>query len=119
MFDIRNAKGALAGFVLFAASAAIPAAAQNATFEDEKIDAFVTAQLTVDEIRSTYVQQFEAAASDEERREISEAAHQEMVTAVNEAPGITVEEYNAIVEAASTDPELANRLNEELASPSE
>jgi hypothetical protein len=121
MFDTRNAKAAFAGFALLAASATIPPAAlaQNAPFDDEMIDAFVTAQLTIEEIRSTYIRQFGAAETEEERLEISEEANEEMVAAVNATPGITVEEYNAILDAAATDAELANRLNEELANPSE
>jgi len=42
-----------------------------------------------------------------------------MATAVEETPGITVAEYNAILESAGSDPELAERLNEELAAPAE
>jgi len=119
MFDTTNAKAVLGGFALLAASAAIPAAAQDVSYDDAKIEAFVTAQLTVAEIRSTYVQQLEAAATEEERLEITQEANQEMATAVNETPGITVEEYNAIVDAAAADPELADRLNQELANPSQ
>jgi hypothetical protein len=38
-----------------------------------------------------------------------------MVEAVNEADGITVDEYNSIIQAAQTDPELARRINGHLA----
>ena len=39
-----------------------------------------------------------------------------MAETVEQAPGITVDEYNAIVVAANDDPELAERINELLMS---
>lgn len=37
-----------------------------------------------------------------------------MVEAVNESDGITVDEYNQIIQAAQTDPELAQRINSHI-----
>lgn len=83
--------------------------------ENEKIDAFVTAQLSVSEIHQTYVPAFEAAGTEEEMLRVRQQATEDMVVAVNETPGITVEEFNAIIDAASADPRLADQLNEALA----
>lgn len=120
MIDGKFARGALAGLGLLAATTAAPLAwAQDASFDDATIEAFVTAQLEIQEIRAAYVPRLEGAASDEERQRLTEEATGEMVTAVDETPGITVEEYNAVVEAAGSNPELADRLTEELAEPAQ
>jgi Spy/CpxP family protein refolding chaperone len=120
MIDAKFARGAVAGLGLLAATAAAPLAwAQDAAFDDATIDAFVTAQLEIREIRSSYMPRLEGAGTDEERQQLTEQATDEMVTAVDDTPGITVDEYNAIVQAAGSDPELAERLSEELAAPSQ
>lgn len=83
--------------------------------EDAKVDAFVTAQLSVSEIHQSYAPAFEAAGTEEERLRVRQQATEAMVTAVNETPGITVDEFNAIIDAASADPRLADQLNQALA----
>lgn len=90
------------------------AQAQGQSFDDEKIEAFATAETKVQEIRTTYIPQLESAETEAEQVEIRQQAGNEMVSAVNETPGITVEEYNAIVETAAADPDLAERLDDAL-----
>ena len=83
--------------------------------EDAKVDAFVTAQLSVSAIHQAYAPVFEAAGTEEERLKVRRRVTEAMVTAVNETPGITVDEFNAIIDAASADPRLADQLNQALA----
>ena len=89
--------------------------AQASVFDQETIDAFAAAQVRIDEIRASYTPQFQAAETDDERQKINEQAVQEMVAAVRQAPNITVEEYDAVVQAANQDAELAERINQAIA----
>lgn len=85
--------------------------AQANTFGEEKLEAFVVAMLEVENIRRTYSQAVAQADDDQARAGLIEEAGAEMVQAVEETPGITLDEYNAISEAAQTDPDLAQHLN--------
>lgn len=130
MFYNRNIKSVLAGFGLIAALGAVPAAvaasdaapdqtplvlAQATSIDDGTIEAFVDAQARVEDIRSTYAAEYQAAETDEQRQQINERATQEMVGAVEETPNITVEEYNAVIQAANEDPGMAERIDEAIA----
>lgn len=120
----------LAGAGILAAMGAIPAAAvandtvpdrmplvlaQAADIDDATIEAFAAAQVRVEEIRNSYMPQYQAAETDEQRQQLSEAATQEMVEAVRETPDLTVEEYDAVIEAANQDPSIAERINAAMA----
>lgn len=120
----------LAGAGIVAAMGAIPAAtvandaapertplvlAQAADIDDATIEAFAAAQVRVEEIRNSYMPQYQAAETDEQRQQLSEAATQEMVEAVRETPDLTVEEYDAVIEAANQDPSIAERINAAMA----
>ncbi|MFW5881200.1 MAG: DUF4168 domain-containing protein [Roseicyclus sp.] len=88
---------------------------QAGEFDDETIEAFAEAQVRVAEIRALYTAEFESAETDEQRTEISEEASAEMLAAVEDTPGITIEEYGAVIEAANEDPALVERINEAIA----
>ena len=127
----RNLKSVLVGCGLVAALGAAPVAlmAGNATtgdapliraqaaeqFDDATIEAFAAAQARVEEIRAEYAAQYQAAQSEEERQEINQMATEEMVEAVRDTPDISVEEYDAVIQAANQDPALAERVNEAIA----
>lgn len=130
MSHTRNIRSMLAGAGIFAAMGAIPAAAvandaapertplvlaQAADIDDATIEAFAAAQVRVEEIRNSYMPQYQAAETDEQRQQLSEAATQEMVEAVRETPNLTVEEYDAVIEAANQDPSIAERINAAMA----
>lgn len=130
MSHTRNIRSMLAGAGVLAALGAIPAAAiandaaperaplvlaQAAEIDDETIEAFAEAQVRVEEIRNSYMPQYQAAETDEERQQLSEAATQEMVEAVRDTPNLTVEEYDAVIRAANEDPSIAERINEAMA----
>jgi hypothetical protein len=83
-------------------------------FDDATIEAFAAAQAKVEEVRADYTTQYQAAQTEEQRQEINQTAVVEMTDAVRDTPEITVEEYNAIIDAMSRDPALAERINEAI-----
>ncbi len=127
MFDSRKIKAILAALGLLAGSAAIPAAAlaesadanpvtpvqaEEAAFDDQTIEAFAAAQVRVEEIRAAYMPDFQAAETDEQRQEINYQAAEEMVEAIENTPDLTIEEYNAILDTATEDPGLSERIDD-------
>jgi len=108
----------LASGVVLAAMAA-PAAAQMegapppavaADFTDSQLEAFADAALRVAEIRDEYQIALAEAESEAEQEELVTEGNGAMLAAVEDAPGITIEEYIIIGEAAAADPELGERL---------
>ena len=98
-----------------------PAAAEEPTtmeapattsFDENTLRSFVVAFLQVDEINRNYLPQMQEADTPEAQQEVQQQATQEMVIAVENAEGISVEEYNSIIETAQADPALANQINE-------
>jgi hypothetical protein len=82
---------------------------------DELLDSFVVAALNVSEIAEEYQGRIQDAESDEARQVLADEAQAAMVAAVEEADGITVEEYLTISQAARTDADLNQRLMDRLA----
>lgn len=97
------------GLSLTAASAQT-AQPGGADYSDEMLEAFVRAALAVGEIEERYNDRLMAAADTAERDALIEEAGAEMVAAVEGAPGITVEEYVEIAQAAQTNPQLGARI---------
>lgn len=111
--------GVVPAAVAAASSGAAPlvlaqAEQQADQFDDTTIEAFAAAQARVAELQALYVGQYEAAESEEQRLQISEEATQEMMAAVEATPDITLEEYNAVVEAAHRDAALVDRIYEAI-----
>lgn len=90
----------------------IPAQAEQ--FDDATIDAFAAVEARFDEIRALYVPQFEAAETEEQYTAIAEQATQEMIAVIEATPDITLEEYDAVIQAANQDPALLERINEAI-----
>lgn len=90
------------------AEAPAPAPAQ---FEEEKLRSFAVAFLQVDQINREYLPQLQQAASEEEQQQIRQEASEKMLGAVEDAEGITIDEYNQIIEFAQADPDLAKELH--------
>lgn len=91
---------------------AMQAPAEATAYTDEQLGAFVTAALEVSGIQqeaATSMMETEDQASQDE---LLQDANQQMVDAIENAPGITVPEYVEIAEAAETDPELRAQLEE-------
>jgi hypothetical protein len=78
---------------------------------DTKLDAFITAALAVNAVRQEYIGQLEGVEDEARAQELIEAANVEIVQAVENADGITLDEYVAMGEAASNDQELKAQID--------
>jgi len=92
-----------------------PAPGQAPAADEETLRSFAMATLEIQEISQTYQPQLEAAESEQEQQEIAQTANEEMVRAVEAIPGIDVDQYNAIAEAAQNNPEMMQQINTLLA----
>jgi len=89
-----------------------PPAAQAAEYDETKLKSFVVAFLEVNKVGQQYQPQLQANANNEaERTRLREEANTKMVEAVENANGITVEEYTSILNTAQSNPELAQQIN--------
>lgn len=88
--------------------------AQAESYSDEKLETFALAALEIQEIRSQYTAQIQQAESEDQRQQLAESAQDEMVGAIQAIPGITIEEYNAIIQASADDPELSERISQHM-----
>ena len=89
-------------------------ATQAASVDDAKLKSFAVAFLEVTKVTRSYQPMIEAADTPDAQKQLREEASQKMVETVNDAQGISVEEYNMIIQAAQTDPELAQRINSRI-----
>ncbi len=95
------------------AQTAAPAPAPQASevdMSDEKLEAFVTALLGVEEVRIEYTPQIEAAGSEEDQAELVNQANEEIISKIDAVPELTVDEYVTIAQAAQQDQELGARI---------
>ncbi len=80
--------------------------------DDGKLKSFAVAFLEVTKVTESYKPQIEAASGNaEDQQRLQQEAGEKMVEAVNSAEGISVDEYNMIIQAAQTDPDLAQKIN--------
>lgn len=86
------------------------APAPTATIDDAQLQAFVAALREVDAIEQRYGAELEGADSEEARQNVITEANDAMVEAIEETPGITVEEYIGVLQQAQADPELNARI---------
>mgnify|MGYP006273177463 FL=1 len=93
-----------------ALSAQSAAAQSAADYSGDQIEAFTMAYLEVMDLREQYVPQLEAAGSEDEQRALIEEANAEIVEAIEGTEGLTLEDYEAIAQAASEDQELQTRI---------
>jgi Domain of unknown function (DUF4168) len=68
--------------------------------------------LAVNAVVEQWRPQIQAAPSEADKQQMAEQANQEMRAAVAGTEGITVEEYQAIAQAAQTDPQLMARIDQ-------
>ena len=97
----------LAVLVLTGARASI---AQEA-FTDAKLQSFASAVIAVNAIVERWRPQIQAAPSETDKQQMAEKANQEMRAAVEGTEGLSVEEYQAIAQAAQGDPQLMARID--------
>lgn len=79
--------------------------------EDGKLESFVMAAFAVDEVRNIYVAQLQTLEDETAQQALIKEADIAIVQAIEDAEGITLEEYVAIGEAAATNPEIAAKLD--------
>lgn len=77
---------------------------------EEKLSSFVDAALEVQDVTQGIAPKAEAAENDAERQALAEEANNAIRGAIEETPGITIEEYVAIGQAAQQDPDLAQLI---------
>jgi hypothetical protein len=87
----------------------------DVAMDDQKIDAFIVAALAVAQTRETYIAQLEGITDEEQQMAIVQEADAAILQAVEDAPDISVEEYIAIGEAATIDPDLAAQIDARFA----
>ena len=87
---------------------------QATSVNDPEIEAFVTALSSVQEIQASARNQM-AGASPEQQANIQEQAQVEMISAVEEA-GLSVDRYNSIIRLMGSNPEIDQRVTEEMRS---
>ena len=79
-----------------------------APITDQKIDAAAKAMAQVSSVRQSYEQKI-AGASDADKGKLMDEAGHAMTKAVTDR-GLSVAEYNAIVDRAKSDPEIRHKL---------
>jgi predicted Co/Zn/Cd cation transporter (cation efflux family) len=94
---------------LFVALAA-PALAEE--YSQAKLQSFANAVLAVNAIVEQWRPQIQGASSEADRQRMAEQANEEMRAAVEGTDGMTVEEYQAIAQAAQADPQLMARMDQ-------
>jgi hypothetical protein len=78
-------------------------------FSQEQVRSFAMAAVKLEGIRNKWLPQIRAAGSDEGAQSMRQQATGEMAAAI-QGQGLTVDAYNAIVEAAQADPELQGQI---------
>jgi hypothetical protein len=81
-------------------------------FTDQKLDSFVVAAIAVDEVIREWNPRIEDAENAEQAARLREEANGALVETIARTDGITLDESQAIGEAAQSDQDLATRINE-------
>jgi len=92
----------------------VMAQAAQTSYSDEKLESFANAAVAVREIREEHAQKIEGVTDEEKHAEIVDETIKEMTGAVEDEPGISVEEYNEINQASQSDEALAQKIQAKL-----
>lgn len=90
------------------------AAAEPVEVSDEKLAVVAEVMSEIEQIRDRYRSEIENTEDPEEQQQLIREGNREMAATVQETPDITVDELNAVLEAASVDDDLRARLDEEI-----
>lgn len=93
------------------AAAIVPAQAQ-ADYGQAKLDSFVTAAVAVNDLIDKWTPRIQGAESEQQANQLRTQANEEMVAAIEETDGITVDEYQEILDTARNDQEFSARIQE-------
>ena len=86
------------------------AGTQNTNFSDNELKQFIEAQEGVMEVREDYIEQIEAADSQEKAQELQMEANDEMVSVIEDI-GMEIPTYNSIATAYSSEPKVRDRID--------
>ena len=101
---------ALCLVLFFAASGADSAWAQN-TYSDATLESYVKAAIQVEDLTKEYDPRLQAAETPQRADNLRREAKAKMEAAIDQAPGITLDEYSRILVAARTDQALHDRID--------
>jgi hypothetical protein len=90
-------------------------AAPSATVSDKKLDQAAAAIQQVTTVRNNYADKMSGASPDDQDK-IAEEAHAAMQKAVTDQ-GLSVDEYNSIVQTAQNNPSVRDQIMKRLGSP--
>jgi hypothetical protein len=96
--------------VSLALSAAGAAQAQE-QYDQQKLESFVVAALEVNRLVEEWTPRIQGAPSESDAAAMRDQANGELVNAINQANGITIDEYREISQAAQADPALMERIS--------
>lgn len=82
-------------------------------YSDDELRSFANAALAVQQVKDTYGPMLAAATTSQEEQRVIQRAGAEMVHAV-EDQGMSVERFQEILDNASSDPALVERINRHL-----
>jgi Domain of unknown function (DUF4168) len=107
---VRRTTGAiiLALLLVFAATGVLRAQDQ---YDQAKLESFVAAALSVNELVQQWTPRIQGATSETEAAELRDQANGELVAAIEQTGGISVDEYREISQAAQNDPQLMARIS--------
>jgi Domain of unknown function (DUF4168) len=83
-------------------------------YSDAKLQSFVDAVLAVNAVVEEWRPQIQTAPNEADAQKMAQQANEEMRAAVAGTDGITVEEYQAIAQAAQADPQLMARIDQAI-----
>lgn len=86
------------------------AGTQETNFSDSELKQFIEAQEGVMEVREDYIEQIEAADSQEKAQELQMEANDEMVSVIEDI-GMDIPTYNSIATAYSSEPKVRDRID--------
>jgi GTP1/Obg family GTP-binding protein len=80
-------------------------------FSKQQLESFVVAALAVDELIREWNPRIQAAQDDAQAAQLREQANGQLVEAIARTDGITLEQYQQILQAAKADPDLKARID--------
>lgn len=89
--------------------------AETVEVNDQDVDNFVSAYLSVQEINQEYTEKLQAVDAPEEATELQQEAQTKMQEAISDS-GLSLSEYQQIANQASQDEDLRGQIEQALAS---
>ena len=111
MLRVRSFVTGMAAALLLAGAQPLLAAEE---YSDAKLQSFVDAVLAVNAVVEQWRPQIQTAPNEADAQKMAQQANEDMRAAVAGTQGITVEEYQAIAQAAQADPQLMARIDQAI-----